>query len=73
MVKEKHEKSPLLKVAEQQNLKIIKIRKEIVSGESLIHRLEMLELLKEVEEKKFDAVLVMDMNRLGRSVMYPIH
>ncbi|KYG31928.1 hypothetical protein AZF04_03895 [Alkalihalobacillus trypoxylicola] len=68
----KHKKT-LLKVAEQQNLEIIKIRQEIVSGESLIHRPEMLELLKEVEEKKFDAVLVMDINRLGRSVMYPLH
>lgn len=64
----KHKKA-LLKVAQQQKLNIIKIRQEIVSGESLMHRPEMLELLKEVEERKYDAVLVMDMDRLGRGNM----
>ncbi|WP_100406635.1 recombinase family protein [Bacillus solitudinis] len=64
----KHKKA-LLKVAQHQKLNIIKIRQEIVSGESLMHRPEMLELLKEVEERKYDAVLVMDMDRLGRGNM----
>ncbi|MED1801315.1 recombinase family protein [Brevibacillus porteri] len=61
----KHKKA-LLKLAKQHELNIIKIREEIVSGESLIHRPEMLELLKEVESKAYDAVLVMDIDRLGR-------
>jgi site-specific DNA recombinase len=64
----KHKKA-LLQVAEQQNLNIVKIRQEIVSGESLIHRPEMMELLKEVEARLYDAVLVMDMDRLGRGNM----
>jgi site-specific DNA recombinase len=55
-----------LKFARDNNLNIIKIREEIVSGESLIHRPEMLELLKEVEQELYNGVLVMDMQRLGR-------
>lgn len=64
----KHKKA-LLTVAKQQNLKIVRIRQEIISGESLIHRPEMMELLKEVESGLYDAVLVMDMDRLGRGNM----
>lgn len=64
----KHKKA-LLKYAQQNNLNIVRIREEIVSGESLAHRPQMLELLKEVEDKKYDAVLVMDMDRLGRGNM----
>ncbi|OLS34186.1 recombinase family protein [Alkalihalophilus pseudofirmus] len=64
----KHKKA-LLKVAKSLELNIVKIRQEIVSGESLMHRPEMLELLKEVEDRTFDAVLVMDMDRLGRGNM----
>lgn len=64
----KHKKA-LLKVAQQQKLNIVRIREEIVSGESLVHRPQMLELLQEVEEKKYDGVLVMDMDRLGRGNM----
>lgn len=64
----KHRKI-LLKVAKEQNLNIIKIREEIVSGESMVHRPEMLELLKEVENKEYNAVLVIDVDRLGRGNM----
>lgn len=64
----KHKKA-LLRVAQEKKLNIIRIREEIVSGESLDHRPQMLELLKEVEDKKYDAVLVMDMDRLGRGNM----
>ncbi|MBA4603285.1 recombinase family protein, partial [Thermoactinomyces sp. AMNI-1] len=64
----KHKKA-LLQLAKQQNLNIVKIRQEIVSGESLIHRPEMMELLREVEAGQYDAVLVMDMDRLGRGNM----
>lgn len=64
----KHRKT-LLKLAKEKNLNIVKIYEEIVSGESLMHRPEMLELLKDVENKKYDAVLVMDVDRLGRGNM----
>jgi DNA invertase Pin-like site-specific DNA recombinase len=64
----KHKKI-LLKVAKDMNLNIVKIREEIVSGESLVHRPEMLELLKEVEQSMYEAVLCMDMDRLGRGNM----
>ncbi|SFJ82404.1 recombinase family protein [Thermoflavimicrobium dichotomicum] len=64
----KHKKM-LLEVAKQQKLNIVKIYEEIASGESLIHRPEMMKLLKEVEIGLYDAVLVMDMDRLGRGNM----
>lgn len=64
----KHKKA-LLKTAKLLNLTIINIREEIVSGESLMHRPEMLELLKEVENKQYNGVLVMDVDRLGRGNM----
>lgn len=62
-------RNALLKIARDLNLNIVKIREEIVSGESLMHRPEMLELLKEVAAKEYDAVLVMDIDRLGRGNM----
>jgi len=62
-------KKILLTVAKQKGLNIVKIRQEIASGESLIHRPEMMELLKEVEAGLYDAVLCMDLDRLGRGNM----
>jgi site-specific DNA recombinase len=64
----KHRKM-LLSVAKKLKLNIVKIREEIVSGESLMARPQMLELLREVENGEYDAVLVMDMDRLGRGNM----
>lgn len=64
----KHKKA-LMRTAKTLGLNIIKIREEIVSGESLLHRPEMNELLREVERKEYDAVLVMDVDRLGRGNM----
>lgn len=61
----KHKKA-LLKLAKDMNLNIIKIREELVSGESILHRPQMLELLKEVEQGMYDAVLCIDIDRLGR-------
>ena len=61
----KHKKA-LLKIAREQNLNIIKIYEEIVSGESIIHRPEMVKLLQDVEAGMYDAVLCMDLDRLGR-------
>jgi DNA invertase Pin-like site-specific DNA recombinase len=65
---QKH-RNMLLKFAKEQKFTIIKIYEEIASGESLFHRPQMLELLKDVEAKLYDAVLCMDVDRLGRGNM----
>lgn len=62
-------KTALLKLAKHLKVNIIRIREEIVSGETLVHRPEMLQLLKEVESGEYDAVLVMDIDRFGRGNM----
>ncbi|MBT9147158.1 MAG: hypothetical protein DDT32_00910 [Syntrophomonadaceae bacterium] len=59
----------LLQFAKEKNLNIIKIYEEVVSGESIIHRPAMLALLKAIEAKEYDAVLCMDLDRLGRGNM----
>lgn len=59
----------LIKIAKERKYDIIEIKEEIISGESLFHRPKMIELLKEVESKLYDGVLVMDMQRLGRGDM----
>ena len=59
----------LLKKAHEMNLIVVKIHEEIVSGESLNQRPAMLSLLQEVSDGLYDAVLVMDMDRLGRGNM----
>lgn len=45
------------------------IYKEVVSGDALYARPEMLRLLKDVEAEEFDAVLCIDIDRLGRGSM----
>nr|WP_224749510.1 recombinase family protein [Polycladospora coralii] len=64
----KHKKA-LLQLAKTRNDQVVCIRQEIASGEHLIHRPEMLKLLEEVEANLYDAVLVMDLDRLGRGNM----
>lgn len=64
----KHRKA-LLKFAKENNLNIVEIKEEIVSGDSLFNRPKMLELLKEVENREYTGVLVMDIDRLGRGAM----
>ena len=64
----KHKKA-LLKLASSLNLNIVKINQEIESGETLVHRPQMMQLLKEVEQNMYDGVLVMDVDRLGRGNM----
>ena len=61
----RHEKI-LLSVAKSLNLNISKIYKEIVSGETIAARPEIQKLLAEVEEGKWDFVLVMEVERLAR-------
>lgn len=64
----KHKKA-LLKTAQQLNLSIVKIYEEIVSGEFIDFRPEMKSLLEQVKAGVYDAVLVMDVDRLGRGNM----
>jgi site-specific DNA recombinase len=64
----KHRKD-LISFAESKNLFIVKIYEELVTGESLLYRPAMLDLLKDVQAGLYDAVLVMDLQRLGRGDM----
>lgn len=57
----------LLKYALKEQLNIIAIYKEVVSGDGLFTRPEMLKLLQDIEEDKYTAVLCMAIDRLGRS------
>jgi len=59
----------LLKLAADKKFNIVSIKEEIASGESLLNRPAMLELLKEIEEGLYDGVLCMDLDRLGRGNM----
>lgn len=62
-------KRVLLDHAKKEKLNIVEIYQEIVSGESLLHRPEMMRLLDNVENFKYNAVLCMDIDRLGRGGM----
>ncbi len=62
-------RNALLKLAKERNYNIVNIYEELVSGEELFFRPAMLELLKNIESGSCNAVLVMDMQRLGRGDM----
>ena len=55
--------------ARTHDIHIIETYEEVVSGESLYARPEMLRLLQDVEDGRYDAVLVMDLDRLSRGRM----
>ena len=55
--------------AREHSLTIVADYEEVASGETLYARPEMLRLLEAVENCSYDAVLVMDIDRLGRSSM----
>lgn len=61
----KHRKA-LAEYAKAHDIHIIETYCEVVSGESLYARPEMLRLLQDVEDGRYDAVLVMDLDRLSR-------
>jgi Site-specific recombinases, DNA invertase Pin homologs len=67
----KRHRETLLEFAAKNNLNVSEsdIYEEVVSGESLYARPEMLRLLADVEHGKYDAVLCMDIDRLGRGAM----
>lgn len=56
----------LLDLAKRQNLTITNIYREIVSGETISSRPIMQHLLSEVEQKRWDGVLVVEVERLAR-------
>lgn len=64
----KHRKT-LFRLANEYNIPITKVFEEIVSGENVIHRPVVIELLKEVAEGKWNSVWCMDIDRLGRGKM----
>jgi site-specific DNA recombinase len=64
----RHRKA-LLQLAAINNYQITAIREEIVSGEHLVNRPQMQQLLQEVLGRSYDAVLCMDIDRLGRGDM----
>lgn len=62
---EKHRKA-LFKLAKDYNINITRVFAEVVSGESIFHRPEMVSMLQVMEEDPPSGVLVMDIDRLGR-------
>lgn len=56
----------LTDLAASSDCKIVEVYEEIVSGENLFTRPQMLRLLQDMEKQKFEAVLCMDIDRLGR-------
>lgn len=61
----KHRKV-LFKLAKDHKLNITRVFQEIVSGESILHRPEMMEMLRLMEKTPPKGVLCMDIDRLGR-------
>ena len=62
-------KDTLMTFAANNDLIVVKTYEEIVSGESLFARPQMLQLLQDIENNLYDAVLCMDIDRLGRGDM----
>lgn len=62
-------KDTLLHFARENGLSIYSCYEEVVSGDSLFVRPEMLRLLRDAEENLFDGILCMDIDRLGRGNM----
>jgi site-specific DNA recombinase len=66
---ERHRRT-LFAVAKKERHTIARIYEEVVSGESVSERPEIQEMLRDIEVESPDAVLVMDLDRLGRGDMY---
>ena len=64
----RHQKA-LLDYARDHGIHIIETYPEVVSGESLYARPQMLRLLQDVEDGRYDCVLCMDLDRLSRGRM----
>lgn len=62
----KRHRNELLRLAKNRGYTIVEIYEEIVSADTIEARPEIQKLLKDVKDYKFDAVLVVDYDRLGR-------
>lgn len=62
----KKHRNELLRLAKNRGYQIIEIYEEIVSADTIEARPEMQRLLADVQDYKYDAVLVVDYDRLGR-------
>lgn len=62
-------KEALLDFAQKNSLTVSHIYEEVISGESLYARPQMLQLLCDVSNSRYNAVLCMDIDRLGRGTM----
>lgn len=59
-------KETLMHIAETRKLTVADVYSEVVSGDTIAERPEMQRLLRAVERGDYDAVLCMDIDRLGR-------
>jgi len=59
-------RTALYRLAKELNITVTKVFSEVVSGESILHRPEMVKMLQEMEKTPPKGVLVMDIDRLGR-------
>lgn len=62
----RHKETLLEFVSRQPSLHVYELYEDVVSGDSLYARPQMLKLLQDAEAEKFNAVLCMDIDRLGR-------
>lgn len=62
----RHKETLLEFAARQPDMQIYQIYEDVVSGDRLYARPQMLRLLEDAENELFDAVLCMDIDRLGR-------
>ena len=62
----KRHRTELIKLAKRKGYSIIEIYEEIVTGDTIDGRPEMQRLLNDVENFRYDAILVIDYDRLGR-------
>lgn len=60
----------LFEVVKNENHNVIEVFEEVASGEYIIERPEIQRMLREIEGGAVDAVLVVDLDRLGRGDMF---
>ncbi len=65
---QRHEDT-LRQLAESEGICLIDVYREVISGDRLHSRTEMQRLLHDCESRRFDGVLCMDIDRLGRGSM----
>lgn len=56
----------LMELARKRDCNVVKIYREIVSGENIASRPQMQQLLADISDNKYDGVLVMEVERLAR-------